>query len=93
MLFFKSGDTFEPKKTFVYKDQKDSSIITSMKEHFSRKTQAYTAATFICCVSCAIVAMDVVLQLTVYPLCYDHERPFLVFTSNIFAILDCDPGF
>ncbi|MFB0909868.1 MAG: TerC family protein [Flavobacterium sp.] len=90
-MLFKSGeDTFEPKKSFVYKGLKKIVPISNHidKEHFFVKRRHITAATPLFVALVVIEVMDVVFAIDSVPaILAITSDPFLVFTSNIFAIL------
>ncbi|MBF2707656.1 TerC family protein [Flavobacterium soyangense] len=90
MLFTKEDDKFEPKKSFVYKTLRKIMPITSHidGEHFFVKRRHITAATPLFVALIVIEVMDVVFAMDSVPaILAITSDPFLVFSSNIFAIL------
>lgn len=90
MLFTSEDDKFEPKKSFVYKSLKKIIPITTHidSEHFFVKRKYITAATPLFVALVVIEIMDVVFALDSVPaILAITSDPFLVFSSNIFAIL------
>lgn len=90
MLFSKEGDKFEPKKSFVYKSLRKIIPITTLidGEHFFVKKRHLTVATPLFVALIVIEVMDVVFALDSVPaILAITSDPFLVFSSNIFAIL------
>lgn len=90
MLFAGEEDKFEPKKSFVYKNLKKLIPISNHmdKEHFFVKRRHITAATPLFVALVVIEVMDVVFALDSVPaILAITNDPFLVFSSNIFAIL------
>lgn len=90
MLFTGDDHPFEPKKSFVYKALKKIIPITNHidSEHFFVKRRHVTAATPLFVALVVIEVMDVIFAVDSVPaiLAITHD-PFLVFSSNIFAIL------
>jgi len=90
MLFKGEDEKFEPKKSFVYKTlRKIMPISTHIdSEHFFVKRRHITAATPLFVALVVIEVMDVVFALDSVPaILAITSDPFLVFSSNIFAIL------
>ncbi|MFV8374130.1 TerC family protein [Flavobacterium sp. LB1P62] len=90
MLFTGEDEKFEPKKSFVYKTLRKIIPITSHidEEHFFVKRRHITAATPLFVALVIIEVMDVVFALDSVPaILAITNDPFLVFSSNIFAIL------
>jgi tellurite resistance protein TerC len=90
MLFSKEEEEFEPKKSFIYKLlRKFIPVTTHMeKEHFFVKRRHITAATPLFVALIVIEVMDVLFALDSVPaILAITSDPFLVFSSNIFAIL------
>jgi tellurite resistance protein TerC len=90
MLFTGEDEKFEPKKSFVYKTLRKIMPITSHidEEHFFVKRRHITAATPLFVALVVIEVMDVVFALDSVPaILAITNDPFLVFSSNIFAIL------
>jgi tellurite resistance protein TerC len=90
MLFTSGEETFEPKKSFVYKGLKRLVPISNHidKEHFFVKRRHITAATPLFVALVVIEVMDVVFAIDSVPaILAITSDPFLVFSSNIFAIL------
>jgi tellurite resistance protein TerC len=90
MLFKGEDEKFEPKKSFVYKTlRKIIPISTHIdSEHFFVKKRHITAATPLFVALVVIEVMDVVFALDSVPaILAITSDPFLVFSSNIFAIL------
>lgn len=90
MLFTKEDDKFEPRKSFVYKTLRKIIPITTHidGEHFFVKRKHITAATPLFVALIVIEVMDVVFALDSVPaILAITSDPFLVFSSNIFAIL------
>ncbi|WP_035670739.1 TerC family protein [Flavobacterium sp. 83] len=90
MLFTGEDDKFEPKKSFVYKSLKKLMPISNHMddEHFFVKRRHITAATPLFVALVVIEVMDVVFALDSVPaILAITNDPFLVFSSNIFAIL------
>jgi tellurite resistance protein TerC len=90
MLFGKDDDDFEPKDSFVYKTLGKIMPITSEtdKEKFFIKTNKGKAATPLFVALIVIEVMDVLFAVDSVPAIIGITKdPFLVFSSNIFAIL------
>ena len=90
MLFAKEEEKFEPKKSFVYKALRKIIPVTSHidGEHFFVKRRHITAATPLFVALIVIEVMDVVFAMDSVPaILAITSDPFLVFSSNIFAIL------
>jgi tellurite resistance protein TerC len=90
MLFTSDEETFEPKKSFVYKMLKKLVPISNHmdKERFFVKRRHITAATPLFVALVVIEVMDVVFAIDSVPaILAITNDPFLVFSSNIFAIL------
>jgi tellurite resistance protein TerC len=90
MLFTGEEEKFEPKKSFVYKTLRKIMPITSHidGEHFFVKRRHITAATPLLVALIVIEVMDVVFAMDSVPaILAITSDPFLVFSSNIFAIL------
>jgi tellurite resistance protein TerC len=90
MLFTGDGDEFEPKKSFVYKALRKIIPVTSHidGEHFFVKRRHIKAATPLFVALIVIEVMDVIFALDSVPaILAITSDPFLVFSSNIFAIL------
>ena len=90
MLFTNGEEKFEPKKSFVYKSLKKLIPISNHidKEHFFVKRRHITAATPLFVALVVIEVMDVVFAIDSVPaILAITSDPFLVFSSNIFAIL------
>jgi tellurite resistance protein TerC len=90
MLFIESEEKFEPKKSFVYRSLRKIIPITSHidGEHFFVKRRHITAATPLFVALIVIEVMDVVFAIDSVPaILAITSDPFLVFSSNIFAIL------
>ena len=90
MLFDNEDEKFEPKKSFVYKSLKKIVPVSNHidKEHFFVKRRHITAATPLFVALVVIEVMDVVFALDSVPaILAITSDPFLVFSSNIFAIL------
>ncbi|WP_291102232.1 MULTISPECIES: TerC family protein [unclassified Flavobacterium] len=90
MLFTKEDEKFEPKKSFVYKTLRKIIPVTSHidEEHFFVKRRHITAATPLFVALIVIEVMDVVFAMDSVPaILAITSDPFLVFSSNIFAIL------
>ena len=90
MLFTGEDEKFEPKKSFIYKSLKKLMPISNHmdKEHFFVKRRHITAATPLFVALVVIEVMDVVFALDSVPaILAITNDPFLVFSSNIFAIL------
>jgi len=90
MLFTKEEEKFEPKKSYVYKTLRKIIPVTSHidNEHFFVKRRHITAATPLFVALIVIEVMDVVFAMDSVPaILAITSDPFLVFSSNIFAIL------
>ncbi len=92
MLFKKEDDEdeFNPKKSFVYKILRKIIPITNHTEggHFFIKRKHITAATSLFVALMVIEVMDIVFALDSVPaILAITSDPFIVFSSNIFAIL------
>lgn len=90
MLFTKEDDAFEPKDSFVYKTLGKIMPITSEhdKERFFIQTKKGKAATPLFVALIVIEVMDVLFAVDSVPaILAITSDPFLVFSSNIFAIL------
>ncbi|MBG6112205.1 tellurite resistance protein TerC [Flavobacterium sp. CG_9.10] len=90
MLFDNEDEKFEPKKSFVFKSLKKVMAISNHidKEHFFVKRRHITAATPLFVALVVIEVMDVVFALDSVPAILAITKdPFIVFSSNIFAIL------
>lgn len=90
MLFTNKDEKFEPRKSFVYKTLRKIIPITSHinGEHFFIKRRHITAATPLFVALIVIEVMDIVFALDSVPaILAITSDPFLVFSSNIFAIL------
>ena len=90
MLFDNEDEKFEPKKSFVYKSLKKIVAVSNHidKEHFFVQRRHITAATPLFVALVVIEVMDVVFALDSVPaILAITSDPFLVFSSNIFAIL------
>ncbi|HQF48309.1 MAG TPA: TerC family protein [Flavobacterium alvei] len=90
MLFTKEEDEFKPKNSFIYKLLGKIIPITHQadKEHFFVKIDGKTFATPLFVALIVIEVMDVVFALDSVPaILAITSDPFLVFSSNIFAIL------
>jgi len=90
MLFTKEDEKFEPKKSFVYKTLRKVIPVTSHidGEHFFVKKRHITAATPLFVALIIIEVMDVLFAVDSVPaILAITSDPFLVFSSNIFAIL------
>ena len=90
MLFSKDDDKFEPKKSFVYRTLRKIIPVTTHidGEHFFVKRRHITAATPLFVALVVIEVMDVIFAVDSVPaILAITSDPFLVFSSNIFAIL------
>ena len=90
MLFTKEDDAFEPKDSFVYKTLGKIIPITSEhdKEKFFIPTKKGKSATPLFVALIVIEVMDVLFAVDSVPaILAITSDPFLVFSSNIFAIL------
>jgi tellurite resistance protein TerC len=90
MLFSEDDDKFEPKKSFVYRILRKIIPVTTHidGEHFFVKRRHITAATPLFVALVVIEVMDVIFAVDSVPaILAITSDPFLVFSSNIFAIL------
>ena len=90
MLMNGEDEKFEPKKSFVYKSLKKIMPISNHmdKEHFFVKRRHIRAATPLFVALVVIEVMDVIFAIDSVPaILAITSDPFLVFSSNIFAIL------
>lgn len=90
MLFKKDDEEFHPKKSFVFRMLKKVMPITTEieNEHFFVQRKHITAATPLFVALVVIEVMDVVFAIDSVPAILSiTSDPFLVFSSNIFAIL------
>lgn len=90
MLFSKDDEQFDPKDSFVYKALGKIIPITTHteKEHFFIKIESKTFATPLFVALIVIEVMDVLFAVDSVPaILAITSDPFLVFSSNIFAIL------
>ena len=90
MLMNREEQQFEPKKSFVYKSLKKVMPISNHidGEHFFVKRRHITAATPLFVALVVIEVMDVVFAVDSVPaILAITNDPFIVFSSNIFAIL------
>lgn len=90
MLFKKEEGEFNPKKSFVYRNLRKIIPVTSHAdgEHFFVKRRHITAATPLFVALIVIEVMDMLFALDSVPaILAITSDPFLVFSSNIFAIL------
>lgn len=90
MLFTKDDEKFEPKKSFVYRILRKIIPITTHidSEHFFVKRRHIRAATPLFVALVVIEVMDVIFAMDSVPaILAITNDPFLVFSSNIFAIL------
>jgi tellurite resistance protein TerC len=90
MLFSKDDNKFEPKKSFVYIILRKIIPVTTHidGEHFFVKRRHITAATPLFVALVVIEVMDVIFAVDSVPaILAITSDPFLVFSSNIFAIL------
>ena len=90
MLFSKEDDKFEPKKSFVYRTLRKIIPVTTHidGEHFFVQRKHITAATPLFVALVVIEVMDVIFAVDSVPaILAITSDPFLVFSSNIFAIL------
>lgn len=90
MLFSKDDDKFEPKKSFVYRTLRKIIPVTTQidGEHFFVKRRHITAATPLFVALVIIEVMDIIFAIDSVPaILAITSDPFLVFSSNIFAIL------
>lgn len=90
MLFSGDEEQFQPKKSFVYRSLKKIMPISNHidEEHFFVKRRHITAATPLFVALVVIEVMDIVFAIDSVPaILAITSDPFLVFSSNIFAIL------
>ena len=90
MLLTNEDEKFEPKKSFVYKALRKIIPVSSLieGEHFFVKRRHIKAATPLFVALIVIEVMDVVFAMDSVPaILAITSDPFLVFSSNIFAIL------
>ena len=90
MLFTKDDDKFEPKKSFIYRALGKIIPVTTHidGEHFFVKRKHITSATPLFVALVVIEVMDVIFAIDSVPaILAITSDPFLVFSSNIFAIL------
>lgn len=90
MLFTGEDEKFQPKKSFIYKSLKKIMPISNHidEEHFFVRRRHITAATPLFVALVVIEVMDVVFAIDSVPaILAITSDPFLVFSSNIFAIL------
>ena len=90
MLFTNEDEKFEPKKSFVYKSLRKIVPISNHieSEHFFIKRRHIKAATPLFVALVVIEVMDVIFAMDSVPaILAITNDPFLVFSSNIFAIL------
>jgi tellurite resistance protein TerC len=90
MLFSKDDDKFEPKKSLIYKTLRKVIPVSSHidGEHFFVKRRHITAATPLFVALIIIEVMDILFAVDSVPaILAITSDPFLVFSSNIFAIL------
>ncbi len=90
MLFKGDEEEFNPKKSFVYRNLRKIIPVTSHAdgEHFFVKRRHITAATPLFVALIVIEVMDMLFALDSVPaILAITSDPFLVFSSNIFAIL------
>jgi tellurite resistance protein TerC len=90
MLFAKDDDKFEPKKSLIYKTLRKIIPVSSHidGEHFFVKKRHLTAATPLFVALIIIEVMDILFAVDSVPaILAITSDPFLVFSSNIFAIL------
>jgi tellurite resistance protein TerC len=90
MLFSNNEEKFEPKKSFVYRSLRKIIPVTSHidGEHFFVKRRHITAATPLFVALVVIEVMDVLFAVDSVPaILAITTDSFLVFSSNIFAIL------
>ncbi len=90
MLLNGEEETFEPRKSFVYRNLKKIVPVSRHldKEHFFVKRRHITAATPLFVALVVIEVMDVLFAVDSVPaILAISSDPFLVFSSNIFAIL------
>ena len=90
MLFTKEEEQFNPKKSFIYKSLRKFIPVTTHidGEHFFVKKRHLNVATPLFVALIIIEVMDVIFALDSVPaILAITSDPFLVFSSNIFAIL------
>ncbi len=90
MMFTKDENEFQPKKSLIYRGLKKIMPVTHEinSEHFFVKLNGKNAATPLFVALIVIEAMDVLFALDSVPaILAITSDPFLVFSSNIFAIL------
>jgi tellurite resistance protein TerC len=90
MLFTDQDEKFEPKKSFVYKTLRKIMPVSRHidGDHFFVKRRHITAATPLFVALIIIEVMDVIFAIDSVPaILAITSDPFLVFSSNIFAIL------
>lgn len=90
MIFKGEEEEFNPKKSFIYRNLRKIIPITSHTdgEHFFVKRRHITAATPLFVALIVIEVMDMLFALDSVPaILAITSDPFLVFSSNIFAIL------
>jgi tellurite resistance protein TerC len=90
MLFAKDDDKFEPKKSLIYRTLRKVMPVSSHidGEHFFVKKRHLTAATPLFVALIIIEVMDILFAVDSVPaILAITSDPFLVFSSNIFAIL------
>ena len=90
MLFSGDEEQFQPRKSFVYRSLKKIMPISNHidEEHFFVKRRHITAATPLFVALVVIEVMDVIFAIDSVPaILAITSDPFLVFSSNIFAIL------
>jgi tellurite resistance protein TerC len=90
MLFAKDDDKFEPKKSLIYRTLRKVIPVSSHidGEHFFVKKRHLTAATPLFVALIIIEVMDILFAVDSVPaILAITSDPFLVFSSNIFAIL------
>jgi tellurite resistance protein TerC len=89
-MLFSKGETFNPKKSFVYRNLRKVMPITShmQGEKFFIKVRHIKAATPLFIALIVIEFTDILFALDSIPaILAITSDPFLVFSSNIFAIL------
>lgn len=90
MLFSKEDHEFNPKNSFIFRTLRKIMPITAdvENEHFFVKRRHITAATPLFVALVVIEVMDVVFAIDSVPAILSiTSDPFLVFSSNVFAIL------
>lgn len=90
MLLNGEDEKFEPKKSFIYRNLKKIMPISNHidQEHFFVKRRHITAATPLFVALIVIEVMDVIFAIDSVPaILAITNDPFLVFSSNIFAVL------